>query len=108
MDKSSLLDIIEPKANSTILIYDVHASESGALAILDDLYIQIKDYPDKSIKWVFAVSTPYYQNTDTITVLRYSWVKKNWGYRLFFDNITTRKYLENIVRIKYFSSEQRY
>ena len=107
MDKSSLLDIIEPKANSTILIYDVHASESGALAILDDLYIQIKDYPDKSIKWVFAVSTPYYQNTDTITVLRYSWVKKNWGYRLFFDNITTRKILRKYCPDKVFSLQNK-
>ncbi len=107
MGKSTLLDIIEPKSNSTILIYDVHASESGALAILDDLYIQIKDYPDKSIKWVFAISTPQYQNTNTIIVLRYPWVKKNWGYRLYFDYVTTRAILRKYSPDKVFSLQNK-
>lgn len=107
MSKSSLLDIIEPQPNSTILIYDVHASESGALAVLDDLYIQIKDYPDRSIKWLFAISTPHYQNTDTITVRRYPWVKKNWGYRLYFDNVTTRKLVKQYKPDKVFSLQNK-
>lgn len=34
----SLIEIVNPKPNSTVMIYDVHASESGALAILDDFY----------------------------------------------------------------------
>ena len=36
----SLIGLVNPKPNSTVMIYDVHASESGALAILDDLYKQ--------------------------------------------------------------------
>ena len=32
----SLIGLVNPKPNSTVMIYDVHASESGALAILDD------------------------------------------------------------------------
>ena len=77
-----------------ILIYDVHASESGALAILDDLYKQVCSHSDKKIEWVFAVSTPNYKETETIRVIRHPWVKKNWFYRLYFDLITTRKILK--------------
>ena len=49
----SLIGLVNPKPNSTVMIYDVHASESGALAILDDLYKQIRAYTDKSVKWVY-------------------------------------------------------
>lgn len=107
MSKSSLLDIIEPQPNSTILIYDVHASESGALAILNDLYIQIKEYPDKSIKWIFAVSTPEYQETESIVVYRYPWVKKNWFYRAYFDSVTTRQLLKKYKPDKVFSLQNK-
>ena len=41
-----------------ILVYDLHASESGALAILDDFYSQVLNCPDKNIEWIFVVSTP--------------------------------------------------
>lgn len=102
-----LLDILKPAASSTILIYDVHASESGALAILDDLYKQIKDYPDKSIRWVFAVSTPEYDDAENISVLRFPWVKRNWGYRLFFDNITTHRILRKYKPDKVFSLQNK-
>lgn len=107
MNKSSLLDIIEPHPNSTILIYDVHASESGALAILDDLYMQIRNYSDKSIKWVFVVSTPKYASTANIIIHRYPWVKKNWGYRLYFDNVTTKKILKEYKPDKVFSLQNK-
>ena len=49
MSKQTLISILNPRPHSTILIYDVHASESGALAILDDLYNQILEYNDKSV-----------------------------------------------------------
>lgn len=103
MSNSQLLDVIKPKANSTILIYDVHASESGALAILNDLYQQILAYPDRSIKWIFAVSTPEYKETEHIKVLRYPWVKRSWGYRLYFNIVTTRKILREYKPDKVFS-----
>lgn len=90
----SLIGIFNPKPNSTVMIYDVHASESGALAILDDLYHQIRAYSDKSIKWVFIVSTPQYAETENIIVRRFPWVKKNWGYRYYFDMVTTRGLLK--------------
>lgn len=75
------------------LIYDVHASESGALAILDDLYNKIMQNEDKTIQYIFAVSTPEYEDAENIKVLRYPWVKKSWFHRLYFNSITTRKIL---------------
>lgn len=104
---ANLVDILSPKAGSTILIYDVHASESGALAILDDLYSQIKAYPDKSIKWVFAVSTPEYQQAENINIQRFPWVKKNWFYRFYFDAVTTRKLLKEFQPDKVFSLQNK-
>lgn len=105
--QNSLIELLNPQSNSTIMIYDVHASESGALSILDDLYKQIKNYPDKSVKWVFIVSTPKYDETREITVKRFPWVKKNWGYRHFFDIVTTRKLLEEFKPDKVFSLQNK-
>lgn len=76
-----------------ILIYDVHASESGALAILDDLYKKIF-YDSSKNQYMFVVSTPEYEEKDNIRVERYPWVKKGWVHRFYFDTITTRKILK--------------
>lgn len=104
---SNLIDLLNTKSGSTILIYDVHASESGALAILNDLYNQIRDFPDKSVKWVFAVSTPEYEETENIVVRRFPWVKKNWGYRYYFDNVTTRSLLREFKPDQVFSLQNK-
>ena len=103
----SLIELVNPQPNSTIMIYDVHASESGALAILDDLYKQIRNYSDKSVKWVFIVSTPEYEETKEITVRRFPWVKRNWGYRYYFDTVTTRKLLKEFKPDKVFSLQNK-
>ncbi len=93
MKYNSLIQIIAPSSGSKVLIYDVHASESGALAILNDLYNQILAYPDKSIKWIFVVSTPIFKETDNVVVKRFPWVKKGWIFRYYFNKITTRSIL---------------
>lgn len=103
----SLIGLVNPQQNSTVMIYDVHASESGALAILDDLYKQIRAYDNKSVKWVFIVSTPHYEETKEITVRRFPWVKKNWGYRYYFDTIITRKLLNEFKPDKIFSLQNK-
>ena len=54
-----------------MLIYDVHASESGALAILDDLYKKISNTADEDIEYLFVVSTPEYVETEHIKESRY-------------------------------------
>ena len=89
------------------LIYDVHASESGALAILNDLYKKIYNTSDKSKKYIFVVSTPYYNETENIKVLRYPWVKKSWFHRLFFDCVTTRLILSKYKPDKVYSLQNK-
>lgn len=106
-DNKSLLNVVNPAPNSTVMIYDVHASESGALSILDDLYNQIKSYQDKSVKWIFVVSTPNYKETDNIKVYRFPWVKRNWGYRFYFDNVTTRMLIAKYNPDKVFSLQNK-
>lgn len=106
-EKGTLVELVTPQPNSTIMIYDVHASESGALAILDDLYNQIRAYEDKSVKWVFIVSVPEYQETENIAVRRFPWVKKSWGHRYYFDNVTTRTLLKEYKPDKVFSLQNK-
>lgn len=105
--KDTLIDLVSPKSNSTIMIYDVHASESGALAILDDLYNQVRAYEDKSVKWIFIVSVPEYEETEDIKVVRFPWVKKSWGHRYYFDNVTTRNLLKVYKPDKVFSLQNK-
>lgn len=86
-----------------MLIYDVHASESGALAILDDLYKKICDAADGSVEYLFVVSTPEYKETEHIKVESYPWVKKSWLHRLYFDHVTTRSILKRFKPDKVYS-----
>lgn len=90
-----------------ILVYDVHASESGALSILDDLYKQVCNCQDKSIKWIFVVSTPHYKSNDNITVLRFPWVKKSWLHRIYFETVVTRRILKEYQPNKIFSLQNK-
>ncbi len=95
--------LLKPQPHSTVMIYDVHASESGALAILDDLYERVRHYPDKSVKWVFIVSTPDYAETDNIIVRRYPWVKEGWHKRYYFNKVTTKQILKEFQPDQVFS-----
>lgn len=74
-----------------IIVYDVHASESGALSILNDLYNEVCDQEDKDIEWLFIVSTPEYKEKENIKVLRYPWVKKSWLHRMYFEVVVSRR-----------------
>ena len=106
-NKETLVNLVNPQPNSTIMIYDVHASESGALSILNDLYNQVCAYDDKTVNWVFIVSVPEYEETENIKVRRFPWVKKNWGYRYYFDNVTTRGLLKEFNPDKVFSLQNK-
>lgn len=103
----NLIDLIAPAPNSVVMILDVHASESGALAILDDLYKQIRAYKDKSVHWIMVVSVPEYQGTKNIVVERYPWVKKSWIHRGFFDAVITRKIVKRYQPDQVFSLQNK-
>lgn len=77
-------------AGKNILVYDVAASESGALSVLLDFYKQALSYPDKSVRWIFALSTPEIAEAENVRVLRFPWVKKSPLHRLFFDWFAAR------------------
>lgn len=67
-----------------ILVYDVAASETGALSVLKDFYNETTS-TNAEIKWVFIVSTPELSAKDNVIVLRYPWVKKSWLHRIWFE-----------------------
>lgn len=89
------------------IIYDVHASESGALSILDDLYLKLCNDLSKDTRYIFIVSTPKYKNTENISVERYPWVKKSWFHRIYFDVFTTRKILKKYKPDKIYSLQNK-
>lgn len=102
-DSRRLVDILKPEKESVILVYDVHASESGALSILNDFYEQVCRDKDKSVQWIFVVSKPEYEEKENIKVLRYSWVKKSWFHRLYFDVVIGRKIIKKYKPVQIFS-----
>lgn len=79
-----------------ILIYDLHASESGALSILMDLYDAARK-ENKDVLWNFIVSTPQLNSTAYIASKRFPWVKKSWLHRFFFEHFSSKKIIENIA-----------
>ncbi|MDL2297791.1 glycosyltransferase [Synergistaceae bacterium OttesenSCG-928-D05] len=79
----NLIDAVLPAKN--ILVYDVAASSDGALSVLNDFYAMVKKHEDKTINWIFIISTPALDETDNIMVIRVPWVKKNWFFRAFYD-----------------------
>ena len=88
----SIIDALMPAKK--IVVYDVAASASGALSVLNDFYAEVRAYSDKNIKWTFVISTPQLEETDNIKVIRKPWVKKNWLCRLFFDYFVAPKIIK--------------
>ena len=88
-----IIDALMPAKR--IIVYDVAASASGALSVLNDFYAEVRAYSDKNIKWTFIISTPQLEETDNIKVIRVPWVKKNWLCRLFFDHFVAPKIVKH-------------
>ena len=61
------IDLLLPAKN--ILVYDVAASESGALSVLNDFYASVRKHGDKSILWVFVIGTPVLEETENIKII---------------------------------------
>lgn len=73
-----------------IIVFDVPASESGALTILKDFYSYVICSERKDVEWLFIVSTDRLntkKSCSNVNVLRFPGVKKNWFERLKFDII---------------------
>lgn len=68
---------------SLILVYDVAASTSGALGILQSYHARALE--DSHNKYIFLVSVPELESAENVEVKRFPWVKKSWIHRLVFD-----------------------
>lgn len=97
----TLIECLLPAKN--ILVYDVAASSSGALSVLNDFYNEVKNYDDKNIKWIFVISTPHLEETENIKVVRLPWVKKSWIHRLFCDHFIAPNFIKKHNIDKVFS-----
>lgn len=66
-----------------ILVYSVAADSGGALSILMDFYKKFRE--NKANHYYFVISTPYLEECDNVTVLRFPQIKKGWGHRFLFE-----------------------
>lgn len=105
--KNTFIDVINPKPNDIVFVYDVQASESGALSILEDFHSQVRNYYDKTVKWIFVISTPHLEPADNIVVLSYPWVKKSWFHRLKFEYVDVRRLIKKYKPMHLFSLQNK-
>jgi len=77
-----------------IVVFNVAAEHSGALTILKQYYD--KAVSDKQNQWTFVISTPSLLETDNVKVLKYTWVKKSWFHRLYFERFVAPKIAEQV------------
>jgi len=75
-----------------IMVFDVPAESGGALTILKQYYE--KAIKDINNKWYFVISTPNFKETENVKILKYSWIKKSWFHRLYFDNFVASKIVQ--------------
>jgi glycosyltransferase involved in cell wall biosynthesis len=75
-----------------IVVFDVAAEYGGAVTILKQYYDLAKN--DKGNNWYFVISTPALIDSNNVKILRYTWVKKSWFHRLYFDRFVAQKIAE--------------
>ena len=83
----------------TILVLDVAAHEGGALSVLNEYYDRLRQ--DTQNRYVFCVSLPRLEETETVRVRRFPWVKRSWLHRLWFEHVTVKRLMrkEKIDRV---------
>lgn len=85
------------------MVFDVPASSGGALSILEEFYLEVKNESPKNIEWIFVLSTPTLEETNNIKVLRFPWIKKGWLNRIYFDQVVAPKLVKQYKVDKVFS-----
>ncbi|MDY0277496.1 MAG: glycosyltransferase [Acholeplasma sp.] len=71
------------------VIYDVPATEGGALSILFMYYSRAVE--DINNRYIFIVSTPKFDERENVKIVRFPWVKKSWLHRIFFEIFCVKK-----------------
>ena len=68
-----------------ILVVDIPASETGALTILQDFFYYVEK-SNTMHKWFFLISTDTINTKNrNITIIKKSYPKKNWLYRIIWE-----------------------
>lgn len=67
-----------------IMVFDVPAESGGALSVLHEFYNEFK--LDQENEYIFVLSVPELKETSNIKIIRFPWIKKSWGHRLYFDH----------------------
>ena len=75
-----------------IMVFDVPAESGGALSVLHEFYNEFK--LDQENEYIFVLSLPELEETSNIKVLRFPWIKKSWGHRLYFDHFIAPKLIK--------------
>jgi glycosyltransferase involved in cell wall biosynthesis len=75
-----------------IMVFDVPAESGGALSVLHEFYNEFK--LDQDNEYFFVLSLPELKETKNIKVLRFPWIKKSWGHRLYFDHFIAPKLIK--------------
>ncbi|MBO0996442.1 glycosyltransferase [Bacillus sp. SD075] len=86
-----------------IMVFDVPAEKGGALSVLNDFYDEVVESEHANINWIFVLSNPILNETENIKVLRFPWIKKSWGHRLYFDQVIAPKLVKKYKADKVFS-----
>ena len=79
-----------------IIVNDIAASNGGALTILKYFYNLAQSDKGRAHTWIFLVSDEYIRESENVSVIKLSVVKKNHLNRLFFDFISGGKYIEEL------------
>ena len=85
-----------------VLVYDVAASSSGALSILQEYHARYCQENGEN-DYFFVISTPELTETEHVHVLRFPWVKNSWLHRLFFDYVFAPRLVRKYRMDKVFS-----
>lgn len=85
-----------------IVVNGIAASTGGALTIIESFYEYARKSPS-NIKWIFLLNDHHIEETENISVIIRSDVKKNWFNRLYFEKISGASYINNLNPDKYIS-----
>ncbi|WP_238652139.1 glycosyltransferase [Paenibacillus piscarius] len=88
-----------------IMVFNVPAESVGALSVLNDFLCEVKMREDE-VKWFLVLSKPNLTESSNIQIIRFPWIKKSWGHRLFFDYVIAPKLIKkfNIDKIVSFQN----
>lgn len=103
----SLIEELVPEDGDNILVYDIAASESGALSILTDFYNQVCLYGNKSIEWYFMLGVPKLAEKDNVHIFSYPKVKASIFKRIEVSIWETRRIVRKYKINKVFSLQNK-